>query len=538
MPDYAGIIKFPVAADKYNTEYGEQQWWRDMAVTARAEIEKQVSDAIKGRSPVGHNHDERYQLVLPITLGSTDDLDAITAPRRYRCISSGIAGNPALHYPPGAVHGFLDVIEMGTGYRWQLWNDTWNHWQAARRLYAGAWTPWTRLAKADADAAVARVAARVEALENAAATEARVAVQPGSMVVYGPDRPDAWAHPGTTVYWHHPTGTEMIPPTYRGDGYVGRLADATGYSQMLVTKAEASGTVDVSCINPTTGRHVTYRVQGAWDGAAGGIDAFQRVEETWVGAVTGGVPSPDTLILPRSNIEWAFQIDVGGNRQFVPHHGAVTAVDAGATRGLFRMDGTTIDLSALAVGGTITGLNGVKHRQSVYARHPDSGTTDWVRIDQVLTISPDGMLQSESTWTALRDVVIGSNYAPMTPVQVGLVDRMHVLGGASYPIDTTPPAATRYDTVGEGKNISSALFTGPGSEFVAVAFLDPAATLLRDHPLSETSTPVRIENRSGGGLVKLYPSGFDTAVTVPAGTVWRMGAQWRYGEAENAAQYA
>lgn len=452
---------------------------------------------------------------LGMSLGSAH-LDTVTA-SGWRPQTDSTLATPANGYPAGAGRGELLTVLHGTqtGYRLYLSPIVGKSWMQERS--SGTWGTWIALGGG-----------------SAPATPADVTVQAGNRVFYGAERPDAWASPATT-YWHHPDGTTVIPPTYRGDGYVGKLAAATGYSQMLVTKAETSGTVDVSCINPTTGRHVTYRLQGPWSGAANGMDAFQRIEETWIGAVTNGKPTADTLVMPRSNIEWAFQIDVGGNRQFVPHHGSVTAVDAGAPRGLYRMDGTAIDLSTLAVGGTIAGLNGVKHRQSVYARHPDSGTTNWVRIDQVITISPDGMLQSESTWTALRDVVVGSHYAPMTPIQVGLVDAAHVLGGGTYPIPTTSPATTTYDTIAEGKAAESVLFSGP-SVFAAVAFLDPAETLLRGDPLGETTTPVRIENRSSG-LVKLYPSAFRGGVTVPAGTVWRAGAQWRYGETSNPGQF-
>src|SRR5690625_3254388 len=45
MPDYAGLIKFPIATDMYNSTYGEPQWWRNSAITARAEIEERAAEA-------------------------------------------------------------------------------------------------------------------------------------------------------------------------------------------------------------------------------------------------------------------------------------------------------------------------------------------------------------------------------------------------------------------------------------------------------------------------------------------------------------
>lgn len=43
MPDYVGLIKYPVATDVYNSSYGEPQWWHDLAVTARAEAKYAAS---------------------------------------------------------------------------------------------------------------------------------------------------------------------------------------------------------------------------------------------------------------------------------------------------------------------------------------------------------------------------------------------------------------------------------------------------------------------------------------------------------------
>lgn len=43
MPGYSGLIKYPVNSDKYNNAYGEPQWWRDLAVTTKAEIDSSVA---------------------------------------------------------------------------------------------------------------------------------------------------------------------------------------------------------------------------------------------------------------------------------------------------------------------------------------------------------------------------------------------------------------------------------------------------------------------------------------------------------------
>lgn len=48
MPEFAGPIKFPVPADRYNTAYGEPQWWKELAETASA--------AISAKADAGHAH--------------------------------------------------------------------------------------------------------------------------------------------------------------------------------------------------------------------------------------------------------------------------------------------------------------------------------------------------------------------------------------------------------------------------------------------------------------------------------------------------
>lgn len=48
MPDFAGPIKFPVPADRYNTAYGEPQWWKELAETTAA--------AISAKADAGHAH--------------------------------------------------------------------------------------------------------------------------------------------------------------------------------------------------------------------------------------------------------------------------------------------------------------------------------------------------------------------------------------------------------------------------------------------------------------------------------------------------
>lgn len=469
-------------------------------------------------------------------LTSDDDLNDLVEPGRYGATQTSVTSNPDLHYPLGAVHGYLSVVRLLPGttpYVYQSWTDTWVDLTASRRLYNGSWSEW---AVTPADTAQ-QLAAHQQALSD---LTARVAdIEENSTVVdrYAWSRPDAWAL-SENLTWSRPDGsTEVISPTYKGDGYVGTLGEVTGYSEMVITKAEGSGTIDVSCLDPSTGRHVTYRTQGEWDGQTSTMDDFQRFEEAWIGSYDSTEITKDTTIMPRSNIEWAMTLQVDGTNSWVPNHGTPTAFKARPTI-LTDATGNDLDLSPLQVGDRITGLNGVKLYQSIYGRHPNTGNTNWFRIDQTTTIAPDGMIQSETVWTALRDVTLGANYAPMSPITTGLVDQIHIHNGETYAVDTTAPASTWYLQIPEGRTAESAMFTSDTTGmFAAVSFLEPNVGLLRDHPQRGTSNVLRVESRDAGQL-KLYMSGFESGSTIAQGTVWRFGAQWRYGETPDPSQYA
>ena len=459
----------------------------------------------------------------PPSLGSTEDLNTVTEPGRKKASSSSVTGNPDLHYPAGAAHGFLDVVRMASAYTSQVWTEVYGDWVAMRRFYNGAWSEWVRLGSGGGTPAPAPDSG-VQSIRARAVTSDY--------------RPDAFAAPdGTVSYWTGPAGVERIPWTYKGEGYVGRIGSAAGYSTMQVKKVESSNEVEVSCLNPALGRHVTHRVQGP----TSSTDDQRRFEEGWVGTYSGTTVSKDLLILPRSNIEWAFQIDVGGNRQFAPYHGTNSAKAWQYEDPIITdADGEPIDLDALAVGGVLTGVSGFKVRQRLYITHPDSGNTRWAAVDEVRTIAPDGMIQSEAVVTFLEDTTLGSNYGTMTPVAAGTFDELRVLGGGSYSIPTTPPASTQYVNITEKHQGTSALFTSasaPGA-FVAMSILDPDATYQRGNPQEETGdAALRLELRANG-LVKLYPQTYASGAIIPAGEVWRIGAQWRYGETENPGQYA
>lgn len=487
--------------------------------------------------------DSKYgQLYQPPNLGSSTHLDNLTTPGRWKSYASAVAGRPEYGYPEGAQHGVLDIIEVrptDPPYTLQVWTDTWTWFVARRRLYAGNWSAWVRepdetmVAGAVADLLVP-LQDRVSALETGG--DGAVTVQPGNAVVYGPNRPDRATFPDTTtVYWNHPDGTTVIPPGYRGDGYVGKMP--SDYQTMQVRKVNSVQQLEVSCLNPDTGRHITHRIAGP----SGGSDDQRRFTEGWVGPYAGTTVSEDFRILPRSNMEWAFQVDVDGNAQFAPYHGTNSAKAFQYEAPTFtHLDGTVIDVAGSPNGIISEVTDGLKIRQRLYVTHPDSGATRWVAVDEVKTILPDGMIQFEGVMTFLEDTKIGNFYAPMTPVGPGIFDHLHVQGGATYDVATTAPGTTSYTQITEQHAASSFLFTSTTDpeKFVAVSLLDPDRTLARGDAMEETGNrALQLEERNTG-LIKLYPGVFTSGSVIPAGTVWRFGAQWRYGETENPAQYA
>ncbi len=234
---------------------------------------------------------------------------------------------------------------------------------------------------------------------------------------------------------------------------------------------------------------------------------------------------------------------MGGNRQFAPYHGSTSARATQYEAPVFTDAlGNPLDIDSMTVDDVLTGVQGFKVRQRLYLTHPDSGETRWAAVDEVRTVAPpDGMIQSEAVITFLDDTTIGSNYGTMTPVAAGTFDQLHILDGSTYTVATTPPATTQYVPITERHAGVSALFTSTSTPtaFVAMALLDPDATLARGGDAQEdtTETALRLELRSNG-LVKLYPQARVIGSVVPAGTVWRVGAQWRYGQATNPGQYA
>lgn len=307
-----------------------------------------------------------------------------------------------------------------------------------------------------------------------------------------------------------------------GDGFVGEIAVDSPYREMRVRAVDdAFDMTGFDIVHTGNGKTRTVRLQGPYVAGTPNVDSFQRIEEIWLG---------DYLASPRSNLEFAFQLTVNGNTQFVPYHGTSTAKSVSVRPVQYRdLDGTVLDLGALAYGQSIV-PNGLVVDQSVYGRHPDAGTTDLVRIDTVTTFYPDGLIEVDGTWEALQEVTVGSVYAPMTPYQQADMTRLQHSGG-TVALDTSPPASTTSQDLPD--TVSTGLLTASSrpSVQVAWAWTDPTDTLRMAEPDRKASGSIIFVQRRTDAINKIYPHVWQPGTVVAPGTVWNFGAQWRYQEA-------
>src|SRR5699024_3573793 len=157
--------------------------------------------------------------------------------------------------------------------------------------------------------------------------------------------------PDTDLYWNGPNGTQFFPAGYSGGGLVGAVSKGTKYSSLIVEKAD-SDNLYISAVNPKTGRHVTYRIEGKSG------DDMAIISGIWVGDTTsGGRASRDTVLTQRSNMEWAFRLSIDGVDQFIPWHGDNTAIAVEPT--VFTdSSGNPIDIEAQPHRVPIANLDG------------------------------------------------------------------------------------------------------------------------------------------------------------------------------------
>lgn len=128
MPNYEGLIKYPVPTDMYNSTYGEPQWWADFAVTTRAEIETRVAEGnfVKPFSGVGGDFND---LTTPGLHGYWSDwanrpsdtsgtVFVLPAPQGG---TSGARGQIAFPYGSGA--GIWYRFSGASGETWSSWTQ-------------------------------------------------------------------------------------------------------------------------------------------------------------------------------------------------------------------------------------------------------------------------------------------------------------------------------------------------------------------------------------------------------------------------------
>ena len=159
------------------------------------------------------------------------------------------------------------------------------------------------------------------------------------------------------------------------------LISKNSYDSMTVTPVSDGALTSWDITYLTGGVPVLrYRLQGAWDEESPQADGYQRLEE--VRALEGAPSHQGEILMPRSNWEFAFQIDIDGDKQFVPYHGTPTAFAAAPSE--VTLDGASVDPASLAVGAPIAAAS-FALAQTVFARHPARGDADLVEISTITT---------------------------------------------------------------------------------------------------------------------------------------------------------
>lgn len=312
-----------------------------------------------------------------------------------------------------------------------------------------------------------------------------------------------------------------VDPNPDGEGFVGEIADASPYTAMRVRAVDdAFDMTGYDIVHTGGGKTRTLRLQGPYIEGTTGVDAYQRIEEIYLG---------DYQVAPRSNLEFAFQLTVGGVTDFVPYHG--TAKTAYVRPTVYRdLKGVPLNLGALAYGQSLA-PNGLVVDQSVYARHSATGTQNLVRVDTITTFYPDGLIEVKGRWEALQEVTVGSVYAPMTPYQQADMTLLQHTGG-TVTLDTSPPAITSNQDLPD--TMSSGLLTASSRPKVQVAWAwtDQVETLRMAQPDRKANAPILFVQRRTDAINKIYPHVWQPGSVVAAGTVWEFGCQWRYQESK------
>ena len=266
-----------------------------------------------------------------------------------------------------------------------------------------------------------------------------------------------------------------------------------------------------------------YRLQGQWDGSAGQADGYQRLEE--VRALDGAPSLQGEIVMPRSNWEFAFQLDVDGDKQFVPYHGTPTAYADGPS--VPSIDGSVADIASLTAGETIPAQS-FSLEQRVHARHPAKGETNLVKISTVTTWTADGKLAVTGIWEALEDVTMGSAYGPMLPFSRDVFDHVSTDTTDEVEVDSVAEAKAGGEPAAETVEIdgaSAALIQSSDTGWKAGIRWIRADESLRAGANDDGYSDVFLQLREDG-IAKVYPQVWDQGETVTAGATWEFAAEW------------
>lgn len=329
-----------------------------------------------------------------------------------------------------------------------------------------------------------------------------------------------------------PTTVEVLPSDggggEEGEGAMadplGTLIDAAGYDAMTVALVGdgALRSWDITLLSGGA-EVLRYRLQGAWDGESPHVDGYQRLEE--VRALAGAPSLRDEIIMPRSNWEFAFQIDVDGDKQFVPYHGTPTAFAADPAE--VRVDGQVLDLAGVEIGKAKPAAS-FSLEQTVLARHPARPGEDLARISTTTTVEASGRLSLTGSWTALSDLVMGAAYGPMLPFSRDVFDQFGTDVTESLEVESVAESRRDGEPVEQTIPIdgaSAARIRSTEHEWsAAIRWVDARRTLRSDDNQDGTSD-VFLQLRDDG-IAKVYPQVWDQGQAVPEGTTWDFGAEW------------
>lgn len=257
-----------------------------------------------------------------------------------------------------------------------------------------------------------------------------------------------------------------------------------------------------------------YRLQGRWDGKAPQVDGYQRMEEAK--ALEGAPTLAGETVIPRSNWEFAFQIDVDGDKQFVPYHGTPTTFAAADP--VVEVDGAQVPPEDFIVGEA-RNVSSFSLEQTVVARHPARGDTDLAEIATTTTWTREGRGRIDGRFRALEEFTVGNAYGPMLPFSRDIFDRVITDTGDDIAVDDDNSS----ETVPIANTTTARIASSDSGWSAAITWDEPERTLRTEG--QSGGTDVFLQLRSDG-IGKIYPKVWDSGDVVTPGTEWLFGAEW------------